>query len=186
MDTKALIFSLVVIGLIVIIAGVLIQKNTSSQTASQPQITSVITESDTGSPSAFPTGRAVITMVPSPTGHPYLALSHERKKSLPQKPVVSSPSCIPPNYSGSGITIAGGNVNPATLYTEISSDNGFATSFRKDMTGSISTTAPAGFVSYPDNAKQLLLQPATTYYIRFYNGFESGYGPTATFSFPRC
>jgi|SRR5579871_2173763 len=123
-----------------------------------------------------------------PKKNSVLAQTHERKKTLPPQPVVSGPTCIPDDYSGAGITIDGGNVNPLIQYADISVDNNFSEIFRRDMTGSISVAGIKGFMLYPGNSKQLLLQPNTSYYIRFFNGLPNtnGYGPTAIFSFTKC
>ena len=79
-----------------------------------------------------------------------LSQRHERKKTLPPKPGISAPTCITDNYSGKGMTILGGNVNPPIRFADISTDANFATFYLKDMTGSISVAGLSGFLSYPD------------------------------------
>jgi len=111
-----------------------------------------------------------------------------RKKTLPQAPMVNGLPCITNVYDGSETTIDGGNVNPPIQYAEISTSNIFSTVYRRDMNGSISLNGLNDFLLYPGDQKQLVVVPNTIYYIRFFNGLAntSGYSPVTQFSFKNC
>ncbi|MFH0937597.1 MAG: hypothetical protein V1808_04905 [Candidatus Daviesbacteria bacterium] len=115
---------------------------------------------------------------PTPTATPTTTVTP------PLAPIVSPPVCIPPNYSGSGITISWTNSATPVSWVDISPVSDFSIAFNKYVLGSSSTTAPSGFAAAWGGASGLLiLQPNTNYYTRIYNGTHS---PTTSFNIPAC
>lgn len=104
------------------------------------------------------------------------------RPSLPPAPTISTPACINPGYSGSGVTISWANsgVTWVDIDTQLSFDEPY---FHKAVSSVNSTTAPNGFNAFPSGGT-LVLDPNLTYSVRTYNGTQNS--PLASFNIPAC
>ncbi len=100
----------------------------------------------------------------------------------PTAPSIATPSCMPTPISNTAdLTITWTNPAAPVTWVDISGDATFGTYYHKAVSG-ISTTAPIGF-NESTGGGGLTIQPATTYYVRLFNGVN---GPAATFNIPQC
>lgn len=113
--------------------------------------------------------------------------------NLPATPYVTTPPCILPNYSGSGIIISWINTNYPATYVYITDNNNFDSYFYSKVT--------IGFLAKPNMPSQtwgtqftgrngrsgpLIYNPNTNYLVRLYNSMYNLAGAYTWFNIPAC
>jgi len=91
----------------------------------------------------------------------------------PPAPAITTPSCIDPGYTGSGVNISWTNSGVTWVDVSHTNDSSFTSPYyHRSVSGVNSTTGPSGF-NATDGSGGLTLNPATNYYVRTYNGTQN-------------